>query len=606
MEIIHKTKKTLKISTIDELIPYFELDYILKNSKDIDYVSKLLPNIPLLNPYTKKIEFIIKSKLYKYITQKNYRFPKKLNGFNLDLLYENFKSRIIDNLFNDITYCANVSFYKNLNKSPYYAKKLLTNYAKNIYINFDEIKNNELCTKIQSINFSKKIILQNAEYIRRKDGIHIVRFYSLNGDLYMNKYLRNLSKRQKKNVLLENSISILWSLIRNAPKFTNDHYVFRFLDSAHHLEHLNEGDIYETNSFMSTTRDPFYNNDEYDFGDIVLKIKIPKNKKGVGLLIELYSTFMNEEEFLISPRTKLRLIKKNWKYHHWNKNIERINKTTYYFELIDIQPINFPDLYIPYKKIPNLELCNLRLKGLNVHEKTIDFDNYTPINQFTYLIDNKTYHFITRFYDSSDVYSKYYYFETTTGFSISLQNPKNGQICTIIEINEKSIHVNYRLLIFENDDCDLISDENLILLLEVLLKLFKIRKYIIHSPTVSCYSMKKNTSDMELNYEYRTNKYNTDIYNYLKNKTIRFGGKLKTNISKLDDLWYIKIPEILKTDDLYKRYNNGDNMADFYIYIIETDCINLNKIIDMVNNYLIKNDFNLSILKDITYTNIPI
>ena len=100
---------------------------------------------------------------------------------------------------------------------------------------------------------------------------------------------------------------------------------------------------------------------------ILIKIKIPKNKKGVGLFIENFSLFPKEEEFLLPPNTKLKLLSKNenFKYYHTNSDFEKIINREIPADIIyedelsivikDIQP-QAPThlLIIPKKVIPKL------------------------------------------------------------------------------------------------------------------------------------------------------------------------------------------------------------------------------------------------------------
>ena len=103
------------------------------------------------------------------------------------------------------------------------------------------------------------------------------------------------------------------------------------------------------NGFTSTTRDPFYSPGlNGNFGLILIKIKIPKNKKGVGLFIENFSLFPNEQEFLLYPYSKLKLISKNdnFKYYHTNKEFEKLIHVKYEFEYIDKNQNFFKDIQI--------------------------------------------------------------------------------------------------------------------------------------------------------------------------------------------------------------------------------------------------------------------
>src|SRR5205814_448454 len=73
-------------------------------------------------------------------------------------------------------------------------------------------------------------------------------------------------------------------------------------------KHLKPGDLYTDPSFMSTTRNPFTYQENYTFGYILLKIKIPAKIPGMGLCIESYSNFPSEEEIIFPPGSVYELV----------------------------------------------------------------------------------------------------------------------------------------------------------------------------------------------------------------------------------------------------------------------------------------------------------
>jgi hypothetical protein len=127
-------------------------------------------------------------------------------------------------------------------------------------------------------------------------------------------------------------------MFQNTPILDNDYYMYRFIWDDKFLDKLNINDIFVDYGFMSTTRDPFYSPGLYgDFGLILLKIKIPKNKVGIGLFMEIFSLFPKEEEFLLTPYSKFKLISKdnNFKYYHTHPEFEKLINKKYEFEYIE-------------------------------------------------------------------------------------------------------------------------------------------------------------------------------------------------------------------------------------------------------------------------------
>ena len=75
------------------------------------------------------------------------------------------------------------------------------------------------------------------------------------------------------------------------------------------------------------------------FGFILCKIKLPGKVQGVGLSIETFSMFPKEQEIIIPPYTKLKLIGKDtdFNYYHIDDNFKSKIIKKYEFELIEIE-----------------------------------------------------------------------------------------------------------------------------------------------------------------------------------------------------------------------------------------------------------------------------
>jgi hypothetical protein len=145
------------------------------------------------------------------------------------------------------------------------------------------------------------------------------------------------TKETKLNPFLLNGLNQIVSCIKNSPPLTNDYFMYRFLWSSSFLDKLQPGDYFIDTGFMSTTRDPFYSPGlNGNFGLVLLKIYLPKNVKGIGIFMENLSLFPKEEEFLLPPFSRFRLINKNenFIYYHTNEQFQKLIKTKYEFELV--------------------------------------------------------------------------------------------------------------------------------------------------------------------------------------------------------------------------------------------------------------------------------
>jgi hypothetical protein len=192
------------------------------------------------------------------------------------------------------------------------------NLIKNQNIKLNEINN--LCDIITKNEINSKTLLEHQIFIRENYIKSFIQYYSLYGSSYINNYLRsNLSLNNK---FINNMVDIFYNIINKSPSFDKDYILYRFIQDDKHLQNIKINDIYTDKSFISTSRNPFYCSKINQFGKILLKIKIPKNIEGIGLCVEQYSNFMDEEEIILNP-CKMKLISKNndFKYYHTNKYI---------------------------------------------------------------------------------------------------------------------------------------------------------------------------------------------------------------------------------------------------------------------------------------------
>lgn len=554
-------KIEMEIKKNDE--KHFNEDNIRKSKIDI---SKINYAIPLLNTNYNIITFVLKKNIVKSITKLDYKFPIQyllqntknveiLNNYDIEILYETYSSLLYELINVELTKCVNYSSMIYNTDGVFFSKKILKMYSQNLGINENDIQ--KVCKLIKERTITNNYILQHSNYISENGGLYIVRYYSFQGDYYMNHYLRNLDKIQLKNKLLEDNIKQMWRLIKNAPNFDNDVIVFRTIGSDKHLSGLKVNDIYTISSFLSTTRKPFFENMDYNFGNVVLKIHIPKNIKGSALSIELYSHFIKESEIVIAPLTKMKLIKKGWEYKHPNPNMKI--RETYEFKIVEVAKVYIEDVYYKPQEIQLIDFNALKITGNNMQQKIYNFKNefVNDIMQFYSFIGKEKILFFVKSYDSTDVYKNYYFYNTPSGFSINYQ--KNGEIILLIEIgNNGELHINHHISKYHISEDNILPDDILLEFLTKIANSFNIKKIIIYPNIVSCNKIK--CSENYDIYEYQMHRYNRDIYDYLKHNKIRF-----------------KLANTFLQDKIKKM---PKNTVKQFMNLVDNDCCNINSFID--------------------------
>jgi hypothetical protein len=264
-----------------------------------------------------------------------------------------------------------------------------------------------------------------------------------------------------------------------------------------HLQNLKIGDIYQDDGFLSTTRDPFYKSEEYQFGFILMKIRIPKNKKGIALCIETVSHFPKEQEILFSPKSKFKLISRdeNTSYYHTDPNFSSQVKTKYEFEWIgNIEPIIKKPKYDGETK----EIDFFKLKSLesySLDEKIKYFiDNYADdMNRFISQIGKNKFLTCVEKYNSIGAYKNFYAINTNNG--LSFYSLYKNYLVFFIEIGEtpngNEMHVNYYVKYNTLNKEDIFKADEFINFIASIAYYFGIEKVAIYPEYKPCFITQK-------------------------------------------------------------------------------------------------------------------
>jgi hypothetical protein len=592
----------------------------LKNKTDKVNLSKFENLIPMYDIYTQKIYPIKKENLFHSLTELNYRFinheivkwinqiydknlkkSKSLKGEEkeqIQNLIERIKEMltIIDNYdidtLIDVSYKVLYHYSTSLGLSvsickrnsfnpfifylkPYYTKIELIKLGQNMGIIdtklkaenlIDVEKHYEICKKISNNDVSFDEIKEHTINILENKQISDIVFYSFIGASLLNKFLRN-NTQYKLNKFFYNKLINLVNSIKNSPPLENDYQTYRFVAEDSFLKNLKIGDTFIDKGFTSTTRDPFYNPGmNGTFGLILIKINFKKNVKGTGLFIEHFSLFPKEEEYLLAPFSKLKLVSKNdnFKYYHINENFEKTIYKKYEFDFVSVD----------YSWIKKISLANEPSTTINFNDfSNIHSENKMQLltklknmnNEFNELnIKGKLFHAF--YFDSTESYSKFYLNKIQKGLSL-IHFDSNGYPLIFIEMG-KELVVNYIHNCYFYNNKEKLDEKFLIELLTDIGLHFNYKIAKIYNEYNNFSSFKKNYYSNQEVFLY-LHHYDNTLYQYLKNNTkpYKFEIFYKNNFRKLDLLLNSKLDQEAKT-----KFNfDGNYLKDLIINTIENN-----------------------------------
>ncbi len=535
-----------------------------------------------------------------------------------------------------ITFCKRPSFLPHFEHiKPYYSRSEIKNMSLNMQLvkleDLDESINDpnkieQLCTKIIDNDINAETLLNHQLYILKENKVGLIQYYTLHGSYFMNQYLRNLTNYEYQNLYMEKLIHSMWELVNGAPAFDKSYILYRFINNDSHLCNLNVGDIYTESGFTSSTRDPFYKSASYKFGVILMRIKIPANRKGVALCIETMSGFPLEEEVILAPKSQFRLINKNENvtYYHTDQKFASEITTKYELEYIGGGEIKFRERPIyPLKNTVDFLKID-RITTFSVGEQINYFISkyVNPMFQFDAIIGNNNITIVCEWYNSVGAYEPYYVVKTNHGFSF--YSFYKNHMLFIIEITEidtqKIMFVNYYFKYSSSFRSSIITDEEFILFLSSIAYYFDIHSVIVYVDYKTCDRLKyengktkndKTKNDKTKNDKTKNDKvhngktysggnYCVDFYKYLKNGEKKFSNERilnsdifpKFSYAQLDKL-KVESPMIIlekqDKDELYQIYTKAykdikpiekDTIADYYIWIVENYCNLVSKLVN--------------------------
>jgi hypothetical protein len=657
----------LRLPTFEELEnlkkePINTLKKIKKN------ISKIENKIPLYDPVSENIYLINKSNLYDRVIHQDYRFPDEdlikefeeklnkleseksddelikrkirklklnimfMNYFDINTLYKTYIKVFYENtmITGDITVCKKKSFIPQFTyMNPFYTKKevismaINENIIKKFDMNLSKQKIMEICQKIKKHEISAIQLIEHQKYIISSGKVGLIQYYTIHGSSSINTYLRGFTDYNYQNEFLENIISSMWKLVISAPAFTKKCTLYRFIREDSFLNNLKIGDIFTEKGFLSSTRNPFYKlgdkDEEYSFGDILMKIHIPKNIKGVALCLETTSHFPEEQEVIFPPNAQFKLIKKdnNCIFSHPSKDkVEEIS-TKYEFEWVS----NLKKIEFDKRNKPDIKICNF-LKSFEITHDTLlnkikNFINLyvNDMNQVIVNIGNKLFTTIAEFIDTSHAYKKFFQLEIKNNFCI--YSIYEDYILFSIEIGEingaRLMCVNYYVKYNALDKGKIMSDDEFIQFISSVAYYFEINNVTIFADYKTCDIIKKSEiNESTIRKNIYGGMYCIDINNYIETKHKKY-EELKLldielspeysyeDIDALKNINPLKILSKTDSDELYqiydKEYNGNKNIIDFYLWLLKNYCYLIENYIDKISRINKDNPFKYTYYK---------
>jgi hypothetical protein len=509
-----------------------------------------------------------------------------MNNYNIDILMQTFEK--YDKEYDYTTFKRPSFLYVYNTSQPYYTKKQLIyeyNNNKNNLDNNNKNKNKTIDTLyeiIKEYDITSEELLEHHVYIRKTFSDNVIKYYTF---FDINKYTNYLRFPQKhhRNEYMERYINNLNNVLKESPAWKKSYYVYRWTHEDSYLRKIKVGDYFIDRSFTSSTRNPYFSiKDEYNYGYILIKIKLPKNKIGCGLSIEHFSLMEFEQEILLPP-AKYKLIDNiDTVYNHIDDNVDK--KILEKYELEFIEPLTN---FIDYKSY--LGEFKIRTFDLTVGNQTFNhFENIKVGNELL-PFEIKTYAELSQGKDL------FYLDETKLKYIFLLLDDKSN-IILLIEIGD-IISVNYYSK-YCGYDTTLIGDytfKDLIILFKNIANYFNIQKIIIH-PNHTAYI---NIINIDSNAYYLTNNFKKIYFSdmsyysnllllyinrYLKQKNeqqiVGLTEYLFLENDTFDKLFNTLINTKMKTiikildnDELLEiSYNfKNKNLIDFYIHILKNN-----------------------------------
>lgn len=326
----------------------------------------------------------------------------------------------------DLTSCLRPSFAPWLSHlAPYYKASELHNLAKNLRI--PSLR----CEDAASYEFSIHELSEHFEHVLNRKQASFVHGYSLFDAAQINAALR--TGKGRGDPVLERKIHAMLDIVQSAPPLRQTRTVFRFVDDDSYI-----GDT--TDSFWSCTRNPFYDPVKHPFGYIVLAIELPANEAGIALCMEGLSLFPQEQEILLRPGLRFRVLSVEEKSGFWHYDLKAQKLICRYIR-IRVEPGSPP--FTP----PAHELQPIREVGDLWELEDIPEAGAVRAANLHGLL------YATQYVSQGSYYSAFFADKTDAGLAVVQWDPDTGETLNFIEVVKAKgrLEANYLSKYFPTD-----------------------------------------------------------------------------------------------------------------------------------------------------------
>jgi len=627
----------------------------IKNEDDKNELSQYEDFIPMYDIYTQLIYSVPKKDLYYRLTEYSYRFIDHtlasnmkdyfqkcyerlknttnknekayltilynrlysiliiIKNYNIDLLIDTSHESLADSVPTNkenlslISICTRNSFNPFiLYIKPYYSKLELIKLGQNmnvidkkvpVKILIEEKFHVDICKLIYFNDVAFDEIKNHSILIKKNNCITDITFYSFIGATLLNNFLRKKEKDAYLNKFYYDRLKNMIKTMKKVKPLKKDYYIYRFISDDKFIKNLKIGETFRDNGFLSTTRDPFYSPGlNGTFGLILVKIYLNKNVKGHGLFMEHFSLFPKEEEYILAPFTKLKLVAKNskFKYFHTNEEFEKKISKKYELEFVGLDYSWFDKIKVKEEPCLHLEYEDLEFKNkMDLFNHVISMANKFNQIRINDLIFN------CYLFDSTGAYSKFYYNKIEKGL-VLIHFDNNGYPLLVIEMGHE-LAINYmNQYYYYNEKKDFKEDK----IIEIVLKIGELFHYktalIFH--TYENFSCFKSTYSENNEIFLYMNHFNKTLYNYLKYNKKPFKSEkfYKNNFKKIDLLVNKSIPKEMKEE--FHIVFEGKTLKELLIFAIEKNFDMYLKII----KYIKLNEINFGVFNMHESKNLPL